>query len=306
VGPRTSRWIFALTALVGILIAAGTLGACGDTDAPPPARAAQHAAPDGMPAAAASVVALKAQYGSHHHTHATATIIDSGRGWLLTSNHNVEGAKALTVTLPDTTQVAATAVAHAPCDDIALLGMVVKPPGLVALKPAASDHVKVGEPVITLGFPADVTDTARPGTPKLALASGAMAMTAANVPLTPMLPALVGLLGHHAPVSPGFSGGPLLTADGHMIGLTDSIGAHDGPAPAINMSFATSGTRITELLRQLTPSQDGSGRYSGWQSQHRCQDAMVALARAVSEPDHNQRPAVPTDAGMPGQEHHHG
>jgi S1-C subfamily serine protease len=303
-GPGTSRWSFTLTALAGSVIAVGALGACGGDDAPPAARAARHSAPDGMPAAAASVVALKAQHDNHRHTLATATIVDRDRGWLLTSDHNVQGAKALTVTLPDITQVAATTVAHAPCDDLAVLAMVVKPPGLVALKPAASDHVKVGESVTALGFPADVTDTARPGTPKLALASGAMAMTAANVPLTPLLPALEGVLGHQAPVSPGFSGGPLLSADGRMIGLTVSAGAHDGPAPAINMSFATSGTRITDLLRHLTLSGDGSGRYTGWQSQQSCQDGMMALARAVSEPDHTQHPAPPMGAVMPGQDHH--
>ncbi|HWH95698.1 MAG TPA: serine protease [Baekduia sp.] len=289
-------------ALVSGAAATGLLTACGGE---PPRQAARTATrADGMPRAASSVVALKAQYADHHHTHATATIVDSSRGWLVTSNHSVEGAKALTLTLPDATQVAARVLARAPCDDVALLGLVARPPGLVALKPAASDHVKVGERVMALGFPADVTDARRAGSPKLALASGAVAMTAADVPLTPLLPALHGLLGHHAPVSPGLSGGPLLSSDGRMIGLTVTVGAHDGPAPAINMSFATRGTRIAELLRQLTLTGDGSGGYSGWQDQHRCHDGMATLAHAVSEPDH-QHPGASARRGMTGEEHHH-
>ena len=305
-----------LAALITGVAAAALLGACGGEDRPPnrPAasgeetRAARGA--DGMPRAAASVVALKAQHDGARHTDATATVVDGDRAWLLTSNHNVEGAKALTLTLADGTAVAATVLARAPCDDVALLGMAAKPPGLIALKPAASDRVKVGERVMTLGFPVDVTDADDAGSAKLAMTSGAVAMTAANVPLTSLLPALHGLLGHQAPVSPGFSGGPLLTDTGRMIGLTVSVGTHDGPAPSINMSFATSGTRVAELLRQLTPRGDGQEGYTGWRGQHRCHDGMVKLASIVAEPDHDQPAAdsgsEPESEHRPREESDHG
>jgi hypothetical protein len=81
---------------------------------------------------------------------------------------------------------------------------------------------------------------ARPEAAKLAATTGTVTMTRAIVTVSEALPAIGSLIGHQAPVSPGLSGGPLL-AGGRMIGLTINVAAHEDPAPAINISFATTG-----------------------------------------------------------------
>jgi S1-C subfamily serine protease len=252
-----------------------------------------------------SVVALKADHAEGRHTHATAVITDAAKGLLLTSNHNVEGAKAVTVTLANGGMVSAKILARAQCEDLALLGMTVRPPGLVGLRPQGASRVRAGDTVVAMGFPADVKDAEHPDRAKLAVTSGMVTMVGANVPVTPMLPALPGVLAHQAPVSPGLSGGPLLATDGTMIGLTVAVGKHDGPVPAINMSFATSAARIAALMAKLTVSKDGE--YGGWEDQHECHAAMGALAREVSEADHAlgvTQPEQHTEEHMDGEESH--
>jgi putative serine protease PepD len=251
-----------------------------------------------LPRAMRSVVAIKAAYSGGRHTHSTGVVTDAGRGLLLTSDHNVEGAESITVTLSSGAAVAAQPVARAQCDDLALLALDAQPPGLVGLKPRPERVLRPGDEVIALGYPADVKQDENPDAAKLAATSGEVSMVGATAPLHPLLPALQGLIGHQAAVSPGLSGGPLLSASGDLIGLTVSIGEHDGPAPAVNMSFATGAARINKLLAQLSPATGGSA-YSGWEYQHRCHAAMRELARMVSEPDH-----VAGGAGA-GADHEH-
>jgi 2-alkenal reductase len=138
-------------------------------------------------------------------------IIDEA-GHVVTNNHVVEGGSGFEVEFYDGTTVTATLVGTDPFQDVAVLKLDLEPgqsvPGIVQF--GDSDLVRAGDPVIAIGTPyGEYENTVTSGIVN-AVERGLDAGTGYSLPH---------LIQHDAAIYPGNSGGPLLNAEGEVIGI---------------------------------------------------------------------------------------
>jgi serine protease Do len=167
--------------------------------------------------------------------------IVSSDGLILTNNHVVAGAKSLTVTLDDTSQLPATVVLTDPARDLAVIR--VKATGLKAATLGDSDSIQVGQLAIAIGSPLGTyTDSVTQG-----IVSGLnRSITAANRG-SRTSEDLSGLIQTDAAINPGNSGGPLLDAGGSVIGIITATASN-----AQDMGFAIPINQAKALIAEAS------------------------------------------------------
>ena len=157
--------------------------------------------------------------------------IDSS-GYLLTNFHVIDGADRLTVTLGDGRSFRAELAGVDPAIDIALL------------KIPATEHL----PVAVLGN----SDSLRPGQWVCAIGNPLGYVHSVTVGVISFLgrklfdPSLDAYIQTDAAISLGNSGGPLIDAQGHVVGITTAISAQ-----AANIGFAIPINQVIPVLQQL-------------------------------------------------------
>ena len=160
-------------------------------------------------------------------------VIYRADGLIVTANHVVERDEDLNIGLSDGTTHRATLVGRDPRSDIALL--LIEANSLPAATWSDPSSLRVGHIVLALGRPGRTVQA----TLGVISALGGGWRTAAGADIEHYLQTDVAMY-------PGFSGGPLLTADGSFAGLNSSSLVHGIsvalPAPTIN--------RVVETLLQ--------------------------------------------------------
>ncbi|QES50008.1 protease [Streptomyces venezuelae] len=185
----------------------------------------------------------------------TGFVLDRN-GHILTNNHVVAGAKQIFVTFSTGESVAATLVGRDTGYDLA----VVKVDGVKGLSPLAlgnSENVRVGDPVVAIGAPFDLSNTVTAGI----ISATGRPITAGGDKGDGSDISYVDALQTDAPINPGNSGGPLLDSRAHVIGINSAIrgaeesgdggrnGARQGGS--IGLGFAipiNQGKRVAEEL----------------------------------------------------------
>ncbi|HYH98430.1 S1C family serine protease [Hyalangium sp.] len=150
---------------------------------------------------APSVVRVEAR-----RRHGATGIIWSNEGHILTTSHSVENEGQIQLTLPDGRTAPAELVGRDPSTDLALLKAEAS--GLTPLAAAPLDGVKVGHLVLALGHPGRTTRA----TLGIVSALGDEWRTHAGGRINRYLET-------DADLPPGFSGGPLVDAQGRFLGL---------------------------------------------------------------------------------------
>lgn len=166
-------------------------------------------------------------------------VIDD-EGHILTNAHVVEGADEITVEVgEDGEQRKATLVGADPSSDVALLD-VEENDDLTALELGDSSEARVGDPVVAIGNPFGLDRTVTTG-----IVSAKQRQIRA-----PNGFSISDVIQTDAAVNPGNSGGPLLDAEGRVIGINSQIasssGANDGVAFAV--PIATAQDVVEQLL----------------------------------------------------------
>ena len=166
-------------------------------------------------------------------TGAGSGFIVSADGLILTNNHVVTGATALTVTLDDTTQLDGTVVATDAAHDLALVKVTARNLTPVTLGDSAT--VKVGQLAIAIGSPLGTfTDSVTQG-----IVSGTDRSISVTDAVTRTTENLAGLIQTDAAINPGNSGGPLLDVNGNVVGIiTASASNSQGMGFAIPINQA--------------------------------------------------------------------
>ena len=175
-----------------------------------------------------------------------AVLCDQGRGsgviWdadgiVITNNHVVEGASGLEVAFATGTREPARVRATDPRTDLAVLEV-----DRDELPEAtfAQGLPAVGELAIALGNPLGFENTATAG-----IVSGLHR----DIPSGGQTPALVNLLQTDAAISPGNSGGALVDADGHVIGI--NVAYIPPEARAVSIGFAIPSPDVIDVVTQL-------------------------------------------------------
>ncbi|MEU3773933.1 trypsin-like peptidase domain-containing protein [Streptomyces sp. NPDC032472] len=180
----------------------------------------------------------------------TGFVLDP-QGHILTNHHVVAGAKDITVTFSTGESVAAELVGQDSGYDLA----VVRVDGVRGLKPLAlgnSENVKVGDPVVAIGAPFDLSNTVTAGI----ISATGRPITAGGDKGDGSDISYVDALQTDAPINPGNSGGPLLDAKARVIGINSAIRGADKAdtekqSGSIGLGFAipvNQGKRVAEEL----------------------------------------------------------
>ncbi|MFJ6655405.1 trypsin-like peptidase domain-containing protein [Streptomyces sp. NPDC091377] len=265
---RRARRLLIGAALALALMSGGLGGAVGaylernggiaDVELPQAGKEPAGRAPDSVAGIAAralpSVVTLHVSGGGEGGT-GTGFVLD-GSGHILTNNHVVEPAGSdgeITVTFHSGDTAKAEVVGRDGGYDLA----VVKVTGVKGLQPAPlgnSENVQVGDPVVAIGAPFDLSGTVTSGI----ISAKERPITAGGERGDGSDISYVDALQTDAPINPGNSGGPLLDSRGRVIGINSAIRSagsgsetDGGQAGSIGLGFAipiNQGKRVAEEL----------------------------------------------------------
>ena len=204
-------------------------------------RAERRAADDSDPNAVNSIIRrlLSAPGGTEGRDEAPSGVLGSGfvireDGLIITNRHVIVGAHTVRVRLSDGREVGAKIVGADPITDIALLS--VDAGRLPPLHLGSSDTVSVGDVVIAIGNPFGLGQSVSAGI------VSARARTLENDPY-------VDFLQTDASINRGNSGGPLLTADGKVVGVTSVIFSPSGGS--VGLGFAIPAETVATIAREL-------------------------------------------------------
>ena len=151
------------------------------------------------------------------------------KGLILTSLHVVEGAQHITVTFFDGSQSEAIVVSRQPENDLAVLQARVIPDDLHAATLRSTNGLAPGEAVLAVGFPFGIGPSASQG-----VVSGLKREF--RSPEGERF--LTNLIQFDAAANPGNSGGPLVTMDGHVVGIVAAIMNPNQQRTFIGIGFA--------------------------------------------------------------------
>src|ERR1700684_2075322 len=155
-------------------------------------------------------------------------------GLIVTNRHVIAGARKVHVHLPDGRDVTADIVGADAMTDIALLRVLAG--CLPALRLGSSEDVSVGDAVIAIGNPFGLGQSVSAGI------ISARARILENDPY-------IDFLQTDAAINQGNSGGPLLSTDGTVIGVTSAIFSPSGGS--VGLGFAIPAEIVAGVVGQL-------------------------------------------------------
>jgi S1-C subfamily serine protease len=167
-------------------------------------------------------------------------------GEVLTNNHVIEGETSITVKVSNRSQTYnARVLGTDPTDDVALL-QIEGVSGLPTVKLGVSSRVTIGQPVVAIGNALNL-----PGPPKVT--QGTITATGRSITVRDGLghaEQLSNLIQTNAALQPGNSGGPLIDADGRVIGMNTAASA-DSVDTASNVGFAIPIDAANSIVQQI-------------------------------------------------------
>jgi len=144
-------------------------------------------------------------------------VILSDDGYIVTNNHVVQGASSIEVTLNDKRTYDGKIIGTDPGTDLALIKIEEK--DLPYLAYGNSDSVKLGEWVLAVGNPFNLTST---------VTAGIISAKARNLNILGRNSAIESFLQTDAAVNPGNSGGALVNTTGQLVGINAAIASNTG------------------------------------------------------------------------------
>jgi putative serine protease PepD len=264
-GARSRRWPIVAAAggaalmagVGGVLVGLAVDGGNGGS-APAPAVASGRAPSGQLPVAAVvdavgpSVVTISSdvQLGRAVGT----GVIVSADGQILTNSHVVDGATTIHVRLAGETEpIEATVLAADAGNDLALLH--IDRSGLTPVTFAPTSEVALGDKVLAIGFALDLD-----GDPTVTLGI----VSALDRTIITDEGALDGLIQTDAAISSGNSGGPLVDAEGRVVGINTAVARSDATTAATNVGFAISSDEVAPVLEALRAVKGGTPRDEGF------------------------------------------
>lgn len=164
-------------------------------------------------------------------------VILDAEGYIVTNHHVIEGADAIEIGLNDNRTLSATLVGSDPTTDIAVLK--VDSEGLKSLNWGDSDAVQVGDWVLAVGNPFDLTSTVTAGI----VSAKARDIQLLRPDFDRSLFPIESFIQTDAAVNPGNSGGALVDVEGNLIGINTAIasrtGSYSGYAFAVPANLAS-------------------------------------------------------------------
>ena len=165
-------------------------------------------------------------------------VILSEDGFIVTNNHVIERAQKIKVILNDKQEFDARLVGTDPSTDIALLKIDAE--GLPFLTYGNSDELKLGEWVLAVGNPFNLTST---------VTAGIVSARARNLGINADQYSIESFIQTDAAVNPGNSGGALVNQQGNLVGINTAIASRTGSYAGY--SFAVPVSIVKKVVEDL-------------------------------------------------------
>jgi serine protease Do len=179
------------------------------------------------------------QYGSG----SGSGVIVSSEGYIVTNNHVIDNASEIEVILNDNSKYTAHVVGADPSTDVAILK--INAPNLKPIALGNSDDLRIGEWVLAVGNPFNLTST---------VTAGIVSAKARNINLLTdrtqnnVVP-IESFIQTDAAVNPGNSGGALVNTKGELVGINTAIASQTGSYSGY--SFAIPVNLVNKVMRDL-------------------------------------------------------
>lgn len=165
-------------------------------------------------------------------------VIISDNGYIVTNNHVVASADKIEVTLNDNRTFEANLIGTDPNTDIAVIKIEAK--ALPFVSYGNSDNVRVGEWVLAVGNPFDLTST---------VTAGIVSAKGRNIGILRERYGIESFIQTDAAVNPGNSGGALVDLKGRLIGINTAIATPTGSYAGY--SFAVPVSLVEKVVNDL-------------------------------------------------------
>jgi S1-C subfamily serine protease len=167
-------------------------------------------------------------------------VIYSRDGYIITNHHVVEDGYRYEVTLSDKRRLPARLLGSDPTTDLALIK--INEYGLHPIRLGNSDEVEVGEWVLAIGNPFNLTST---------VTAGIVSAKGRNLNIIDDSYSIESFIQTDAVVNPGNSGGALVNTQGALVGINTAIlsesGRYEGYSFAIPVNLAA---KVVDDLRE--------------------------------------------------------
>ena len=230
---------------------------------------------------AAGVVSIKAITAEGGDT--GTGIVLNDEGLILTNNHVISEGTSITVSPGKSSNLtrAATVVGADANSDLALIKVDPSGLGLKPLKLVSSASLQVGDPVYAIGNPYGLDET---------LTRGIVSALGREIS-APNGATIKNAIQTDAALNPGNSGGPLLNAQGDVIGVNSQIASDaatsEGSQPgSTGVGFAISSSTVSEVIKTI----ESGGGTSGPEQVERGSGAQEGQAGGESSPYGAQSP----------------
>ncbi|MEN7551208.1 Do family serine endopeptidase [Rapidithrix thailandica] len=165
-------------------------------------------------------------------------VIISKDGYIVTNNHVIDNADEIEVTLHDNRSFAAKVVGTDPSTDIAVIK--IDEENLPSLTYGSSDALKLGEWVLAVGNPFNLSST---------VTAGIVSSKARNIRIIRDNAAIESFIQTDAAVNPGNSGGALVNLRGELVGINTAISSPTGSYTGY--AFAVPVTIVQKVVSDL-------------------------------------------------------
>ncbi len=165
-------------------------------------------------------------------------VIISPDGYIVTNNHVVDGADEISVVLNDKREFKAKLIGTDPSTDIALVK--IDATGLPTLRFSNSDNLKLGEWVLAVGNPFNLTST---------VTAGIVSAKSRDIGINPDQMRIESFIQTDAAVNPGNSGGALVNTRGELVGINTAIASQTGSYSGY--SFAIPSNIVQKVVADL-------------------------------------------------------
>ncbi|HSK16344.1 MAG TPA: trypsin-like peptidase domain-containing protein [Gaiellaceae bacterium] len=214
------------------------------------------AGPGVVQVSSTSVVSSDPFFGPQSASSLGSGFVIDKEGHIVTNYHVIDGAQEVEVNFSGDDRVPARIVGTDPSTDIAVLKIDAQARALTPLPLGSSDAVRVGDAVVAIGNPFGLERTVTAGI----VSALQREITAPNGYTIDRV------IQTDAPINRGNSGGPLLDANGRVIGVNSQIESDSGGGN-VGIGFAVPINTVKEVVSQILESGKVEHAYLGVQMQ---------------------------------------
>ncbi len=166
-------------------------------------------------------------------------VIISEDGYIVTNHHVIKNAEKIEVVLNNGKKnYKAVVVGTAASSDLALLK--IEATGLQAVEIANSDEIEIGEWVLAVGNPFNLTST---------VTAGIVSAKGRNINIVQNQFPIESFIQTDAAINPGNSGGALVNLDGQLVGINTAIASKTGSY--VGYGFAIPSNIVVKIINDL-------------------------------------------------------